>query len=276
MARFITRRGLGLISQWTFGVPATAPLLDVYPTATFAYSLRLLRSAYAGSCIRVRRSSDNTEQDIGFVNARLDTVSLLSFCGASSGFVTKWYDQSGNASDAVQATSSVQPRIVNAGVLEVTGSYPKINFDIAAGTRLVNTATVVTTGTNRLLTSVFKIDTYKNFNVLYSNNVSNNFGLHTSSAQAYFFNGGTNNFSPLFNSTSMFLHSLDSTTTDINNGANTNTIVTATTLNGVIIGNSPAFSNNLSGACFEAIFWNFSQSPNQSTIKNLIRTYYGI
>jgi len=39
-------------------------LLDLYPNAAAAYSVRKLRSAYTGSAIRVRRSSDNTEQDI--------------------------------------------------------------------------------------------------------------------------------------------------------------------------------------------------------------------
>jgi hypothetical protein len=36
---------------------ASAPslLLDIYPSASAAYSLRLLRTAYSGSAIRVRR-----------------------------------------------------------------------------------------------------------------------------------------------------------------------------------------------------------------------------
>ena len=41
-------------------------LLDTYSGASVAYSLRKLSSTYSGSTIRVRRSSDNTEQDIGF------------------------------------------------------------------------------------------------------------------------------------------------------------------------------------------------------------------
>jgi len=41
-------------------------LLDTYPDAAAAYSLRKLRADYSGSAVRVRRSSDNTEQDIGF------------------------------------------------------------------------------------------------------------------------------------------------------------------------------------------------------------------
>ena len=75
-------------------------LLDTYPNAAAAYSLRKLRSAYTGYAIRVRRSSDNTEQDIGFSSTfGLDTSSLTSFCGAGNGFVTTWYDQSGNGNN---------------------------------------------------------------------------------------------------------------------------------------------------------------------------------
>ena len=80
------------------------PLLDTYSGAAAAYSLRLLDStAYVGSAIRVRRSSDNTEQDIGFnVFGELDTVSLLAFAGTGDAFVKTWYDQSGNSNDATQ------------------------------------------------------------------------------------------------------------------------------------------------------------------------------
>jgi hypothetical protein len=58
---------------------AVTPLLDNYPGATVAYSLRKLRTAYSGNAIKVRRSSDNLEQDIGFVGNDLDTASLLTF-----------------------------------------------------------------------------------------------------------------------------------------------------------------------------------------------------
>lgn len=57
-------------------------LLDSYSGAGVAFSLRKLKSDYAGSAIRVRRSSDNTEQDIGFVGNQLDTASLHSFVGS--------------------------------------------------------------------------------------------------------------------------------------------------------------------------------------------------
>lgn len=94
-------------------------LLDTYSGGLLAFSLRKVSSSYIGSCIRVRRSSDNAELDIGFIGEDLDTVALLAFCGVSSGFVAKWYDQSGYANHALQVSASVQPRIVLNGVLEV-------------------------------------------------------------------------------------------------------------------------------------------------------------
>lgn len=80
------------------------------------YGLSLLLSAYTGSAIRVRRSSDNTEQNIGFTGAALDTAALLAFVGAGNGYVVKWYDQSGAGNDAAQATTTKQPQIVISGI----------------------------------------------------------------------------------------------------------------------------------------------------------------
>lgn len=90
-------------------------LLDTMATPAVAFSTRKLRTAYSGQCLRVRRSSDNAEQDIGFVAGKLDTASLLSFVGAGDGFVTTWYDQSGNARNATQATALKQLYVVQAG-----------------------------------------------------------------------------------------------------------------------------------------------------------------
>jgi hypothetical protein len=90
-------------------------LLDTYTGAAAAYSLRLLRSAYTGDAIRVRRASDNTEQDIGFVSNELDISALTTFCSGTNGFVKTWYDQSGNGYDATQTTDASQPQIVSSG-----------------------------------------------------------------------------------------------------------------------------------------------------------------
>jgi hypothetical protein len=106
-----------------------AELLDAYPGAAAAYSVRKLSSTYSGSAIRVRRSSTNTEQDIGFdSNGDLDTAALTSFVGAQSGFITIWYDQSGNGRNATQTIAGSQPRIVNAGVIELQNSLPSVRL----------------------------------------------------------------------------------------------------------------------------------------------------
>lgn len=101
-------------------------LLDNYGSSVGAYSLRKINSSYSGSCIRVRRSSDNTEQDIGFVNNELDQSSLTSFVGAGNGFIRTWYDQSGSGKDATQTTQANQPRIVLSGVVDTMNSKPTI------------------------------------------------------------------------------------------------------------------------------------------------------
>jgi hypothetical protein len=105
------------------------PLLDKYSGAAAAYSLRLLRTAYTGSAIRVRRASDNTEQNIGFVNNVLDTSSLTSFCSGTNGFVTTWYDQSGNSRDTTQTTAANQPQIVSSGAIILENAKPCLKFD---------------------------------------------------------------------------------------------------------------------------------------------------
>ena len=101
-------------------IPTQSALLDSYSGAAAAYSLRKLTSTYTGSAIRVRRSSDNTEMDIGFdSNGNLDTVALSQFVGSGSGFVKTWYDQSGNGRNVAQTTAANQPRIINSGSLEL-------------------------------------------------------------------------------------------------------------------------------------------------------------
>ena len=104
-------------------------LLDTYTGAAAAYSLRLLSSTYTGDAIRVRRASDNTEQDIGFVNNELDTSTLTSFCSGTNGFVKTWYDQSGNANNATQTTAANQPQIVSGGSVITENGKPSIDFD---------------------------------------------------------------------------------------------------------------------------------------------------
>lgn len=138
--------------------PATYPL-DLVAGATGAFSLRRLRVAYAGSAIRVRRSTDNMEQDIGFSGDYLDTVSLLAFCGGGNGLIRTWYDQSGNTRDVGQSSAGSQPQIVSSGTLLVGfGGLPVIDFAGSVLASTVNTSSFITTTAGTVFT-VFNADT---------------------------------------------------------------------------------------------------------------------
>ena len=120
------------------------PILDRLSVRAVAiYSLRRMRADYAGFCIRVRRSSDNTELNIGFVGNVINTAALLAFVGAGDGFVVTKYDQSGNAFNATQATAANQPRIVSAGVLNIVNLRSSLSFDGTNHFMLVNSTFTV-------------------------------------------------------------------------------------------------------------------------------------
>jgi hypothetical protein len=83
----------GILDKFPGAVAAysTRKLKTSYPTtlpadygggAAAAYSLRKVKSDYEGSAVKVRRSSDDAVQDIGFVGNELDTTSLLAFVNA--------------------------------------------------------------------------------------------------------------------------------------------------------------------------------------------------
>jgi hypothetical protein len=102
-------------------------LLDDYPSAVAAYSLRALNSAYTGPAIEARRSSDDAVQDIGFLyDGSLDTESLLTFADGGDVFVAKWYDQSGGGYDSLQPFAAQQPQIVDLGSVVTLNGKPTI------------------------------------------------------------------------------------------------------------------------------------------------------
>jgi hypothetical protein len=120
--------GLSLPERRTWQQPAGLPAFATAPAA--AFSVRKLRAAYAGACMRLRRASDDAEVDIGFDGAGwLDEAATRAHLGAASGFVVTWYDQSGNARHATQAAAAAQPRLANAGAIDRLNARPVLVFD---------------------------------------------------------------------------------------------------------------------------------------------------
>ena len=104
-----------------------AALLDQFPGAAAAYSLRNLVGTSNPAVVRVRRSSDNAEQD--FTATEVSNGTLAAWVGAGNdGFVRTWYDQSGSNKNAHQTTTSDQPMLVQNGAVLTKNGEPNINF----------------------------------------------------------------------------------------------------------------------------------------------------
>lgn len=145
-------------------------ILDIFPTAHHAYSLRKLRSAYGGFCLRIRRTTTTpsvttTTVDLSFdsnniisLNSAITYVSgtattatnLGQFCASivngytnpdgvntnQNIFVVTWFDQSGNGKNPTNATAGQQPRLVNGGNLETSGGKVSVRFTRASSNNL--------------------------------------------------------------------------------------------------------------------------------------------
>jgi len=100
---------------YTLNKLTTSDLREIIVTksgATLGLSLTKINPSYTGNCIRIRKQSDNTETNIGFVDGELDESSINTFCSGTNCFVTTWYDQFENSGgNATQASSSLQPKI---------------------------------------------------------------------------------------------------------------------------------------------------------------------
>jgi hypothetical protein len=123
---------------------STGLLLDSYSSnLAGVYSVRKLLAGYAGSCLRVRRSSDSTEQDIGWSSNALDLSALASFVGSSTGYVVRWYDQSAFARhlDTVDSDATA-PTIRASSTTEVnTKGLPRAKFLSSSMQRIYRTST---------------------------------------------------------------------------------------------------------------------------------------
>jgi hypothetical protein len=130
--------------------PPSPYLIDTFAGAAAAYSLRQLRTGNT-NVVRVRRSGDNTEQD--FTASQVTDGTLTTFCGAGNGFVTTWYDQSGNGRNATQTTTANQPQIVSSGSLLTDNSKPCLQFNGSSTSLDANALASVFSGTGVFLSA---------------------------------------------------------------------------------------------------------------------------
>jgi hypothetical protein len=284
--------------------PVANLLLDDYPNAAAAYSLRKLDKDYTGSAIRVRRSNDNSEQDIGFVGHDLDTASLKTFVGSNSGFVTTWYDQSGNARNATQTTAANQPRVVNAGTVDRRSGDISLVYDgsndflEAAST---NGLTISPTSfyavssrgnTANQLRTVFTtgiLSADRGYGIFYSlteaptltqDRLYNQVRFQTASQISM-----RGDYTNTININNLFFSTITNTSNNTwynggNNASETYSYTNNTTTRNIMIGarTSSGAANDffLNGTTSEIVIWGANQSSNRTGIENNINTYFSI
>lgn len=272
----------------SYGIPFVG-LLDTYGGATAAYSLRGLSTSYVTGgtpyACQVRNSS-NVSANIGFVynpltgDYDLDTASLLTHCGGGDGFVTTWYDQSGNGNDATQGTALNQPQIVSSGSVILENAKPALQFD--GSNDFFNLTSSISTNVN-----------YMSFQVLNRNSTSSNSitmaGINIGASYlAWNFN---DNNVYLRNSIGYITTSLNSinqtlfTSLNIHSGNMTiyqdgTSLISASPTPIPGTGSMDAIGRRSSdygiGTTQELIFYNSDQSSNRTGIETNINNFYSI
>jgi hypothetical protein len=305
----LSAQGQFIIDSYRFGAPADS-LLDTYSGAAAAYSLRLLRTAYTGDAIMVRRSSNNDSLAIGFSGGVLDTAAMKTFCGTGATdtcFVRTWYDQTGNGRHATKTTNTAaeQPRIMLNGAIIYDGGDVGIRFTGATTNGLIVPSSTsffnfLHNGTNSAMAVVAKIFSGSDAQYIITNN-------NGAGATGFYF-AHFPTFSPQFGSRSV-------AEVTVNNASSNNSITTAQFLtymdidadnataaerNAMYINGGSAIKNNtstgtpptgnssvdlalgqrtvgqfpLDGFIFEVIIWGNDQSANRAAIQTNINNFY--
>jgi len=269
-------------------------LLDTYTGAAAAYSVRKLDKDYTGYCMKVRRASDDVEADIGFDGSGgVDQSAIATHCSGSSGFVSVWYDQSGNSNNATQSTSGAQPQIYNGTAVITTNGKPALDFDgsnhymISASTITVNStrsdfavfALNRNTGAGQGLCSTDSIDG--------GSRLAQNLRTNTTTAPTLqaavtigfpvqvltgttSLNTSTQYLMTATQSTSTLTLYLDGTSE--NSASHTNN----TGSSKIGLGVSSGTTGKLEGVLQEIVMYNSDQSSNRTGIETDIDTYYTI
>jgi surface protein len=209
------------------------------------------------------------------------TQSLAS----GSGYVTTWYDQSGNNRHATQSVAASQPLILSSGSINFINTKPGINF----GYQGVSAAV-------KLATAAFPVGITSPYTVFTTFKA-------TLDASQTIYDGLANNNQFNYNSNGYNLYSNDNTagvlygtgTTDqqthihiwgpqLKGAQNTSALTTGATrtvtLDGISLGHlrNPAlsFAYQLEGSLQEVIFYASDQSSNRAPIQQDVNRYFNI
>jgi hypothetical protein len=268
---------------------------DLFGMPAAGYSLRKL-TPNAINCIRVRRSNDNAEQDIGFINSKpnapINTGQLLQFVGANDGFITTWYNQ-GSVANGLQTTGNNQPQIVSSGVVELSNSLPSIKWDgsndflsingVFTSTMNITTFAVVQSANVTINQYIYDNSNSGDFGGGYSFRFINTggFRIWAQNANVAATGGSTANNTTYITSQ---LSRLTSTNTEnnelwVNNSNVANNSATTSTRNAKTesrLGVSQLLGGFLNGKISELIAYDFYNTSERNAITLNINNYYNV
>jgi hypothetical protein len=300
--------GLGL-NKWRRVGGGFVGLLDLYPNAAFAPSIRLLRKNYSGGLVRARAwdgLANQGEADVMAyrvssteylidLNSTLenldataigrglttsDTLADLVSTGASDydGLVSAWYDQS-LSNNATQSTAAAQPKIVSGGSLVTENGKPAIDFDGVDDCFILDSKITIST-------TVLFVDVMSNigvgFSAPYGSNNSSNGVYFPRSRSLFQGNGFSDNSSVVDLYGSQSVTSISSVSGIYNiyqNGVvrGSSGTYTGNTVSTMMVRRSSDLLGITSGKLQERIIYNNSdQSANRTGIESNQATFYGI
>jgi hypothetical protein len=230
-----------------------------------------LDSTYTGSAVEVYNGSSYA--DIGFnVFGELDTVALAAHCGSNDGFVSKWYDQSGNSNDAVQTATGNMPKIYDGttGVVTDANGKAAVSFlnqfiDAPALGGAAFTHFVYHTNSSAVARIFGTFD--RNDNSFLWDKVTSYTTFHRAASI---------DVTGLPSTLRKLVYVLmDTTNSEVAiNGATATTGTLGPTSSRFTIGKR--VSSYWSGLCSELIIYNSDQSSNRTNIEDNINTFYSI
>jgi hypothetical protein len=197
------------------------------------------------------------------------------------GFVTTWYDQSGEGNDATQAVSTSQPKIVDAGVLLTDGTTPAVYFNADSynlkaaftGAQYDTTFTVARSLDTNTTGATYYHDGYTSLNM----------AVGPSSQKMRVWSGSSTTTSadyPRLNTNLIYTRTNNAGTDEeigVNGDAATVGAGGSNTRDGVTIGNTGGIgSAGADGYISELIIYDSDQSANRTGIEGNINTEYNI
>ena len=285
-------------------------LLNKFPGAAAAYSLRVLDSLYTGPLVRVRRDSDGVHADVypdfnreisiyskvGVLASSTDpiaakgTTSLKSFMNGANGFVAVWYDQA-ESNNASQGTANYQPKIYDGTTGVVTegsagNEKPAMYFD-GSDDRMVPSSDINASPSNYEIFAVsnsvtdansFFFDARSGRLVLDAQSI-----VLTGNGDAYW--DGVNNIANKFTADIQSVKTwlLDSTNNNSaavyeNGSLHAGSLpYTQRAIAGITrIGNSSFDNRGWAGYLQELVFYATTASGNRTDIEDNINTFYSI